>query len=59
MTHSPNVGSFEPEDVDGAASKSTGENGAATNGANQEAHATKLVRLDIADPHFMPNAYDT
>ena len=59
MTELPHVDSFDPEDKDGLASPSTSENSTTTNSAHKEAHTTEPVELNIGDPHFMANAYDT
>src|ERR687895_1223284 len=59
MTELPHVDSFDPEDKDGIASPSTSENSTTTNSAHKEAHTTEPVELNIGDPHFMANAYDT
>src|ERR671926_131880 len=60
MTELPHVDSFDPEDKDGIVSQSTSENGAGTNEPQEEeVRPTEPVELDIADPHFMANAYDT
>nr|MDQ3833428.1 hypothetical protein [Actinomycetota bacterium] len=58
MTELPHVDSFDPEDKDGLVSQSTSKNGAETNAAHEEeASLRKPVELDIADPHFMDDAY--
>src|SRR5919202_3555394 len=59
MTELPHVDSFDPEDKDEEVSKSTSENVPGTNAAHEEARPTEPVELDITDPHFMANAYDT
>ena len=59
MTELPHVDSFDPEDKDGIASPSTSENSATTNSGHKEARPTEPVELNIGDPHFMANAYDT
>jgi cytochrome P450 len=55
------LNSLDPEDKDGTISRSTSENGAETKAANEkeEANRTEPTELDIADPHFMADAYDT
>ena len=59
MTELPHVDSFDPEDKDGLVSQSTSKNGAETNAAHEEeASLRKPVELDIADPHFMDDAYE-
>ena len=55
MTERPHVDSFDPEDKDGLLSSA--ENGGATGVARQQ--AGEPVELDIADPDFMADAYDT
>jgi hypothetical protein len=60
MTRSPRKGYFGPEDKDGTASRSTSENGTRTDAAQEEARPTEEpVELDIVDPNFMAEAYDT
>ena len=59
MTELPHVDSFDPEDKDGIAPPSTSENSATTNSGHKEARPTEPVELNIGDPHFMANAYDT
>src|ERR671932_2918186 len=60
MTELPHVDSFDPEDKDGIVSQSASENGTGTNEPQEEeVGPTEPVELDIADPHFMANAYDT
>jgi cytochrome P450 len=54
MTERPHVDSFDPEEKDGKASSSTSESTAAT-----DEHPAEPVELDIGDPHFMDDAYDT
>src|SRR5215213_6142150 len=57
MTQSPQEGFFD-SDKDQVVSRSTSENGVETNGANgEEANRTEPTELDIADPHFMAEAY--
>jgi len=60
MTEVPHAKSFDPEDKDGVARQPTSENGAEPNAVHEEeARLAKPVELDIADPHFMENAYHT
>src|SRR5215211_2223963 len=59
MTELPHVDSFDPEVKDGIASPSTSENSATTNSVHKEARPTEPVELNVGDPHFMANAYDT
>src|ERR671933_1987206 len=56
MTPSPRENFLDPEGKDEVVSQSTSENGAETNAANEE--EAKLTELDIADPHFMADAYE-
>ena len=55
MTPSPREDFLDPEGKDEGVSQSTSENGAETNAANEE--GAELTELDIADPHFMADAY--
>src|SRR5215216_961521 len=59
MIELPHTDSFDPEDKDGIDSQPTSENGVETNAAHEETRPAEPVKLDIADPHFMPNAYET
>ena len=61
MAELPHVKSFDPEDKGGVVSQPVSENGTEPNAVHEEEEArlTKPVELDIADPHFMENAYDT
>jgi cytochrome P450 len=54
MTELPHVDSFDPEGKDGLAPKS--ENSAA---AREQARQAEPEKLDIGDPNFMADAYDT
>ena len=54
MTELPHVDSFDPEEKDGKASPSTSESSAAT-----DERPAEPVELDIGDPRFMDDAYDT
>ena len=59
MTQSPHADYTDPEDKDGIGSQSTSESGAeGDDAAHEEAHVAEPVQLDIADPHFMADAYD-
>jgi cytochrome P450 len=58
MTERPHVDSFDPEDTDSIESPAASENGA-RNEAQKEALPAEPVVLDLGDPHFMANAYDT
>jgi len=55
MTELPHVDSFDPEDKHSKASPSTSENSSATDAARP----AEPVELDISDPNFMADAYDT
>jgi len=60
MTHSPNEDFHEPKDKDATLFQPTSEDGTETVGAAHEATRTsEPVELNLADPHFMANAYDT
>ncbi len=59
MTELPHVGSFEPEDKDGLASPSKSENSTTTGAAYEQARPTEPAKLDVGDPNFMADAYDT
>jgi cytochrome P450 len=49
----------DTKDKNEPVSQSTSEDGDRTRAAHKEAGLTESVGLDIADPHFMANAYDT
>jgi cytochrome P450 len=59
MTERPYVDSFNPEDKDGTASPSESENSGTTGVAHGQARPTEQVELDLGDPSFMADAYDT
>ncbi|HVD44235.1 MAG TPA: hypothetical protein VNB92_02705, partial [Rubrobacter sp.] len=59
MTAQPHLDSFDPEDKDGLASSSKSENSATTGAAREQARPTEPAELDIGDPDFMADAYDT
>src|ERR671916_603241 len=59
MTELPHVDSFDPEDKDGLTSPSKSENSATTGASHEQTRPTEPVELNIGDPHFMANAYDT
>jgi cytochrome P450 len=59
MTEQPHLDSFDPEDKDGLASPSKSENSATTGAAREQARPTEPAELDIGDPDFMADAYDT
>jgi cytochrome P450 len=59
MSELPHVDSFDPEDGGGLAPPSKSENSGATDAAHEEARPVEPVELDISDPNFMADAYDT
>jgi cytochrome P450 len=59
MTELPHVDSFDPEDKDGLASSSKSENDAGKGAVHEEARPIEPAELDIGDPNFMADAYDT
>ena len=59
MTKSARKNLRNPKNKDGLVSQSTSEDGATTSMAHKEAGLTQPVELDIADSHFMADAYDT
>jgi len=59
MTELPHVDSFDPEDKEGTASPSKCGNSASTGATHERAHPTEPAKLDIGDPDFMANAYNT
>ena len=59
MTELPHVDSFDPEDKDVLASPSKSENSTTDGAAHEEARPTEPAELDIGDPHYMADAYDT
>jgi cytochrome P450 len=59
MTKSARKNLRNPKNKDGLVSQSTSEDGATTGMAHKEAGLTQPVELDIADSHFMADAYDT
>ena len=59
MSELPHVDSFDPEDGGGLAPPSKSENSGATDTAHEEARPVEPVELDISDPNFMADAYDT
>src|SRR5918999_3981891 len=59
MVHSPSGDFQEPEDRDATVLQSTSEDGAETGAAHEEVRPTDPVELNLTDPHFMANAYDT
>src|SRR5918994_1966859 len=59
MTQSPSGDFHKPEDKDATVLQSTSEDGAETGAANEEVRPTDPVELNLTDPHFMADAYDT
>jgi cytochrome P450 len=59
MTNSARENFRNPKNKDGLVSQSPSEDGATTGMAHKEASLTPPVELDIADSHFMADAYDT
>jgi hypothetical protein len=60
MAHSPHDNLHEPEDEDDVTIfHSTGEDGAERGAAQEDVHSTAPVELNLTEPHFMANVYDT
>jgi cytochrome P450 len=59
MTELPHVDSFDPEDKGRIVSSPTSGNSPTTKAAREEGRSTEPVELDISDPQFMADAYDT
>src|ERR687898_182704 len=59
MTQSPSGDFHKPEDKDATVLQSTSEDGAETGAAHEEVRPTDPVELNLTDPHFMADAYDT
>ncbi|MDQ4128244.1 MAG: cytochrome P450 [Actinomycetota bacterium] len=59
MNQSPHAGSVDTENKDGVVSRSTREDGAGREEAHEEVPPPELVELDMSDPRFMVDAYDT
>ena len=59
MTQSPREDLLGSEGRDEAVSQPASENGAVTDEAHAKAGLGETVELDITDPHFMADAYDT
>jgi cytochrome P450 len=59
MSELPHVDTFDPEDKDGLASPLKSENSTTTGAAQEQTRPTEPAELDIGDPNFMANAYDT
>src|SRR5215207_560166 len=58
MAHSPHDNFHEPEE-DATIFRSTSEDGAERGAAQEGVYPTAPVELNLTDPHFMANAYDT
>jgi cytochrome P450 len=60
MSHPPHDNFHEPKDKEDATTfQSTSGDGTKTDAAHEDVQRTKPVELNLADPHFMANAYDT
>src|SRR3712207_4310699 len=60
MPHPPHDTFHEPEDTEDAAIfQSASEDGTKIDAAHEDVQPTEPVELNLADPHFMANAYDT
>ena len=60
MAHPPHDNVREPADKeDATVYQSTSEDGAEIAAAGEDVQLTEPVELNLADPHFMANAYDT
>src|SRR5215203_6236074 len=59
MAHSPSGDFHDPEDKDANVLRSTSEDGPETDAAHEDVKPTEPVELNLTDPHFMANAYDT
>ncbi len=59
MKKSPRASSAGPENKDGIVASSTSEDSAGRDMAHEETPPPEPVELDISDPHFMAEAYDT
>jgi cytochrome P450 len=59
MEKSPHVGSADLENKDGIVALSTSEDSAGVDVTHEETPPPEPVELDISDPHFMAEAYDT
>ena len=59
MKKSPHVGSADLENKDGIVALSTSEDSAGVDVTHEETPPPEPVELDISDPHFMAEAYDT
>ena len=60
MTHSPHNNFHEPKDKEAETIlQSTGKDRAQIGAAREDVQPTEPVQLNLADPHFMANVYDT
>ena len=60
MTHPPQDNFLEPEDKEDATIfQSTSDDGSKIDAAHEDVQLMEPVELNLADPHFMANAYDT
>ena len=59
MKKSPHASSADPENKDGIVASSTSEDSAGEDVIREETSPPEPVELDISDPHFMAEAYDT
>src|SRR5829696_5822592 len=59
MARSPSGDFHDPEDKDANVLQSTSEDGPETDTAHEDVKPTEPVELNLTDPHFMANAYDT
>jgi cytochrome P450 len=60
VPHSPHNNFHEPEDNEGETIlQSTGEDRAQIGATHEDVQLTEPVELNLADPHFMANVYDT
>jgi hypothetical protein len=59
MPHPLHDNFHEPKDKEATIFQSTSEDGTKTDAAHEDVQRTKPVELNLADPHFMANAYDT
>jgi cytochrome P450 len=60
MAHAPHENVHEPEDKEDATIfQSTSEDGAERGAGQEDLYPTAPVELNLSDPHFMANVYDT
>jgi cytochrome P450 len=59
MRKSPHASSADPENKDGIVASSTSEDSAGEDVIREETSPPEPIELDISDPHFMAEAYDT